>query len=232
VQKIQMSEQLALGLPARADYSAAQFVNGEANAAARSALARWRDWPNGVLALVGPPGSGKSHMAAMWREESGARLVNPTQIEATLGTLETLGPVLIEDVDRGLDEDGLFHLLNRAAKESVLGILLTARSAPVKWATTIPDLQSRLRAMSVEELHEPDDDLLRRVLEKLFRDQQSPIADGMIAYLLPRMERSVDGARRLVAELDKVALARRTPVNRGVARRVLENWDETVESEG
>ncbi len=168
----------------------------------------------------------------MWREESGARSVNATQIDATLGVLETPGPVLIEDVDRGLDEDGLFHLLNRATGESVSGILLTARTAPTRWTTSIPDLQSRLRAMSVAELHEPDDDLLRRVLEKLFRDQQSPIADGMIAYLLPRMERSVDGARRLVAELDKVAMARRTPVNRGVARRVLETWDETNESEG
>lgn len=220
-----MSEQLALGLPPRDDFSAARFVNGDANAAARAALARWRDWPGGALALVGPPGSGKSHLAAMWREESGARVASARSISDAAASMPEGRAILIEDADRGYDEAGLFHLLNRASQGKVAGILLTARTSPSRWTVTIPDLASRLAALPVAELLEPDDDLLRRVLEKLFRDHQSPVAEGMIGYLLPRMERSVDAARRLVAELDQVALARRTPVNRGVARRVLGEWD-------
>lgn len=220
-----MSEQLALGLPPRDDFSAARFVNGDANAAGRAALARWRDWPGGALVLAGPPGSGKSHLAAIWREECGARLVAAKSIGDATASLPEGRAILIEDADRGYDEDGLFHLLNRANQGKVAGLLLTARTSPARWPVTLPDLASRLAALPVAELLEPDDDLLRRVLEKLFRDHQSPVAEGMIDYLLPRMERSVDAARRLVAELDQVAMARRTPVNRGVARRVLGEWD-------
>tara|TARA_R110002073_G_scaffold76656_17_gene186077 strand:+ start:7673 stop:8356 length:684 start_codon:yes stop_codon:yes gene_type:complete len=221
-----MGKQLALGLPPRDDFSAARFVNGEANAGARSALARWRDWPGGAMALVGPPGTGKSHLGAMWREESHARLLRGQGIEAALSSSSDAIPILIEDIDRGFDEEGLFHLLNRAVSSQTQAVLLTARTSPARWPVAIPDLKSRLTALPVAELFEPDDDLLRRVLEKLFKDQQSPVADGLIDYLLPRMERSVDAARRLVAALDRDAMARRTPVNRGVARRVLEDWAE------
>lgn len=221
-----MSEQLALGLPPRDDFSAARFVNGAANAAARAALARWRDWPGGAMALVGPAASGKSHLAAMWREETGGRTISALSIVDAVAGLPSDRPVLVEDADRGFDEDGLFHLLNRANQGRTAGVLLTARTPPARWRVTIPDLVSRFAALPVTELLEPDDDLLRRVLEKLFRDHQSPVADGLIDYLLPRMERSVEAARRLVAELDRVAMARRTPVNRGVARRVLGEWDE------
>jgi chromosomal replication initiation ATPase DnaA len=82
-------------------------------------------------------------------------------------------------------------------------------------------LRSRLLALPTAALDEPDDELLARLLAKLFADRQSPLVDGLIAYLIPRMERSVEGARRLVDALDREALARRTPINRGVARRVL-----------
>jgi len=220
-----MGEQLALGLPPREDYSAASFVDGEANAAARWALAGWRAWPGRVLVLYGPPGTGKTHLARMWERESGAVYLAGAELAAALERLDEDRPVVVEDADRDADRQALFHLFNRAHRVTLPAVLLTGREAPSRWETDIPDLTSRLLAVSTAELQEPDDALLARLLKKLFADRQSPLVDGMIDYLLPRMERSVEGARQLVEALDREALARRTPINRGVARRVLDGQD-------
>lgn len=219
-----MSEQLALGLPPREDYSAASFVDGEANAAARWAIGGWRAWPGRTLVVYGPAGSGKTHLAAMWASESGGLRLPAAELADKLESLPDGVPVAIEDADRFADRAALFHLMNRAQQEKIPALLLTAREAPARWTTDIADLNSRLLAVATAELKEPDDELLSKLLKKLFADRQSPLVDGLIEYLLPRMERSVEGARRLVEALDCEALARKTPINRGVARRVLDEW--------
>ena len=48
------------------------LVVGDANRAAVDLVDRWPDWPARVAAIVGPPGSGKSHLAAIWRNRAGA----------------------------------------------------------------------------------------------------------------------------------------------------------------
>lgn len=225
-----MGEQLALGLPPREDFSAASFVDGEANAAARWALAGWRAWPGRVLVLYGPAGTGKTHLAHMWAAESGALILPGNELSSRLDNLPVERAVVIENADRGADRTALFHLLNRAQNEALPALLMTGREAPARWQTDIPDLRSRLLAIPTAALEEPDDTLLARLLTKLFADRQSPLVDGLIAYLLPRMDRSVEGARRLVEALDREALARRTPINRGVARRVLGEQDSGEET--
>lgn len=226
-----MSEQLALGFGPRDEFNAAGFVASPCNADARAALENWQAWPGHALALIGPAGSGKTHLARIWQDRTGAVLIDSRRIGEVLDALDTETPVVVENADRAMDEDGLFHLINRAGQDTLPGLLLTGRAAPASWTVNTPDLRSRLAAMPVAELTEPDDALLRQVLQKLFRDRQSPVTPGLIDYLLPRMERSIDSARRLVATLDLVALGRRTPVTRAVVRQVLKDLSETGESD-
>jgi chromosomal replication initiation ATPase DnaA len=67
----------------------------------------------------------------------------------------------------------------------------------------------------------PDDALLSAVLVKLFADRQLAVGEGVIAYLLPRIERSLAGARGVVAELDKAALSRGRAVTKQLAAEIL-----------
>jgi chromosomal replication initiation ATPase DnaA len=221
-----MKEQFALDLPARVDFRASRFIDGAANADARAALLRWRDWPRGVMALIGPEGSGKSHLASIWTEDARARTLSFRELAGGLEGLPAGTSLLVEDIDQDVPEQALFHAINRAAEQNVPALLLTARQRPVLWKVELPDLVSRLRALPHVELHEPDDELLTRVLEKLFSDRGSPVNPGVIEYLLPRMDRSVAAARQLVEQIDKRALVKKTPVTRSVAREVLERWGE------
>ncbi|PWE17843.1 hypothetical protein DDZ18_06485 [Marinicauda salina] len=213
--------QLALDLSSAPDYRAEAFAVSESNAAALAIVNRWPSWRQGHLLLIGPPASGKTHLAEMWRTRAQARRVDARALSDALSGLEPDAAVLVEDCDRGVDEDGLFHLLNRTAGETGATALLTARRAPGEWPVALPDLASRLAAAETAVLHEPDDALLRQVMEKLFRDRRTPLSAGVLEYLLARMERSVAFARLLVETLDRAALARKKPVTRSLARDAL-----------
>ena len=226
-----MTGQMALNLPVRVDFSAESFVEGRANAEAVAALARWHDWPRAVMALVGPAGAGKSHLAAIWAREAKAVVTDATGLETCLAALPSGRCLLLEDVDGEVPEAALFHAINRAAEGDIPALLLTGRTPPVLWRASLPDLVSRLRALPRADLHEPDDELLTRLLLKQFHDRGAPLRPGVIDYLLPRMERSVSAIRDLVDRMDKLALARRTPVTRAVARAVLGDLLEDGDSE-
>ena len=212
--------QLRLDLAAPA-LGRADFLTGAANAEAVAHLDDALAWPKAALALVGPAGVGKSHLAAVWAAEAGAeRLASDTP---SLRFPPPGRPVLLEDADRGADDHTLFHLLNRAA----LGegaLLLTARAAPSTWACTLPDLRSRLNALAVAQIAEPDDDLLAALLAKAFAERIVTPSPELLRYLLRRIERSAASARATVARLEAASADGR--IGLSLARRVLEEEEE------
>jgi chromosomal replication initiation ATPase DnaA len=213
--------QLALDLALEPDYSEDAFCVTEANAAAQRIMLRWPRWRYGHVLLVGPPGSGKTHMARIWAAKAKARALDPITLSKALPGVKRGEAIVLEDLHNGVDEDGLFHLLNRAAGDAGVTVLMTASRPAADWPVSLPDLASRLVAAETAVLHEPDDDLLRQVMEKLLRDRRTPMTAGVLEYLLTRMDRSVDYARALVAWLDREALARKGPVTRTLAREGL-----------
>lgn len=212
-----MTRQLRLELRRPSTYSRAEFVAGPSNAHALEALDAWPRWPGGALVLVGPEGVGKTHLARAWAESAGAAILdraNP-DVAAAAGR-----PALLEDVDRGVPEEALFHLINLAAREGG-GLLLTAQRPPVAWPAALPDLRSRLNALHVAEIEPPDDTVLEGVLQRFFRERSiRPTAD-VIPYLLWRIERSIPQAREIVRRLDEAADEAQRPISRALAREVL-----------
>jgi chromosomal replication initiation ATPase DnaA len=213
--------QLALALPHAENFAREDFLAGVSNRAALGLIERWPDWPDRALALIGPEGAGKSHLAAIWAEIAGARRVPARALGETglMGTLAT-GALVVEDASARLDERALFHLLNLVRQEEAF-VLITAQTAPASWRVELPDLASRLRAVPVVELSAPDDALLRAVLVKLFGDRQLAVDEGLIGYLATRIERSFAGARAAVEDLDREALRQKRPVTRALAAELL-----------
>jgi len=211
---------LALGFSERLGRE--DFLSGPSNATALALIERWPDWPARTVALVGPEGSGKSHLAAIWAKAAGARSIAGHAIApATVPTALATGALVIEDLREGACEDsGLFHLLNLAREQGDF-VLITAGNAPSGWATRLRDLASRLRAVPTVTLDAPDDALLRAVMVKLFADRQLAVDDALIGYLATRIERSFAAARAIVAELDREALRQKREVNRALAAELM-----------
>lgn len=216
------ARQLALDLPLRTSFAAEDFLIGSPNERAHALLESWPAWPNRLMRLSGPVGSGKSHLAAIWAGRAGAGIVAARHVVgASVPDLASRAALLIEDLDRGpLDEAALFHLVN-LGRERGHDILLTSTSAPESCGLSTPDLLSRLRLAPSVELGPPDDELLRSVLVKLFLDRQLVVDAAVIEFLSTRIERSLGAARRIVAELDREALSLGRRVTRPIAASIL-----------
>jgi chromosomal replication initiation ATPase DnaA len=210
--------QLALALDHGESLAREDFLSGPSNAAALALIDRWPDWPARTVLLRGPEGSGKSHLAAIWARQAGARMLAPRALEgAEVPIALATGALVLENLAEGrFDEAALFHLLNLAHEQRAY-VLITARSAPATWRIGLPDLASRLRAIPVVALEVPDDALLRAVIVKLFTDRQLAVDENLVAYLATRIERSFAAARAAVAALDREALRLKRPVTRALA---------------
>ena len=210
--------QLALALDHSVSFAREDFLSGPSNIAAFTLIERWPDWPDRIVALVGPEGSGKSHLAAIWAESAGARVLSARLLSiADVPSALATGALVVEDLEASdLDEQALFHLINLAREEGA-HVLFTGRSAVAGFPVTIRDLASRLRAVPAVTLTPPDDALLRSLLVKLAADRQLALDESLINYLVNRIERSFAAARAAVQKLDDEAMRQQRPVTRALA---------------
>ncbi|MCW5730507.1 MAG: DNA replication protein [Alphaproteobacteria bacterium] len=217
------ARQLVFDLPVRPALGRDDFLVAPCNREALAWIDRWPDWPQHALALAGPEGCGKTHLAHVWRASSGALLLDAATLdEASLAHLPEVA-VIVEDADRRLvSERALLHLFNMQ-RERGGHLLLTGREAPARWEVRLPDLASRLNSLPVATVRPPDEALIGALLVKLLADRQVRVGEEVLAWLLPRMERSFAFARRLVAALDDAALSRRRNISVSLAREILQH---------
>jgi chromosomal replication initiation ATPase DnaA len=218
-------EQLPLPFLHQPAFAAVDFLEAPSNAAALSWLARTGDWPGGRLAIWGAAGCGKTHLLHVWARGNGARLVTGP----ALTELPPPSSLAIDDADAIGDEALLLHTLNAAA-EARCPVLLAARPPPARWTTRLPDLASRVRAITAVEIGAAEDSLLRLLLARLLAERQVSVTRGVQDWLLLRLPRSATALREAVARLDRASLAARSPVTPALARLVLDDLlrDETV----
>lgn len=220
-----MTAQLAFDLPAPASLRREDFFVSPANALALATVESGAaGWPLGKLLLIGPAGSGKTHLAHIWARVAGADIMQAAALGQADIDARARGALVVEDAESvagdARAETALFHLHNLLAQRR-LPLLLTATRPPRDWGLRLPDLASRMQGTAITTLAPPDDALLSAVLVKLFADRQIVVAPALIGWLVARMDRSLAAARDLVAQLDAAALARGGPVTRALAQRIL-----------
>lgn len=188
-----------IALPLVTATSADAVLTGPSLEPVLALLARASEWPFRAAVLAGPPRSGKS-LLARWFAASG------------------LGDVL-DDAD-SLPEDAVFHRWNRAQAEG-RPLLIVSNKAPGAWAVALPDLASRLGAALMIEVAAPDDDLLQALVEAHAARRGLALGEAVLAYILPRLERSHAAAEALVETIDRLSLERKSAVTISLARDAL-----------
>ena len=208
--------QLVLPLETRSASGRADFIVAPANERAVAFLDSYPDWPAPAAALYGPRACGKSHLAAVWAEKAGARIIEAASLNANVPD----GALVVENVDVHVPQAPLFALLERGAP-----LLLTAQVPPSEWpqkfALSLPDLVSRARALLAFALWSPDDALLMGLAVKLFADRQLQVPESVVAHMVRSLERSPEAIRDFVARADAVALVEKRPINLILIRDLL-----------
>lgn len=229
------TRQLTLELGHTPAQGEADFLVGEGNALAHGRIMAFPYWPDPITLVTGPAKSGKSHLARIFADRSGARFAGIDDLEALARDGGT-APVIVEDVDRlDYDETGLFHLLNQSMREQ-RPMLLTAREDIANWPLATDDVRSRARRAAAYTLELTDDIQLSQMFVKLFGDRQIKVDPKIIGYLVARMERSAEEVVTLADLMDRLALAKGTAITRSVAadalnRRRLARGDASLEQD-
>lgn len=198
------------------------LVVTEANRDAAHLLTQWRAWPNGALALVGPKGAGKTHLALAWALEAGARQLQPAASPETAATLfqEADRRLVVDDADGPRNEEMLWRLLDLARTEGG-AVLLVAAEPPARWPVSTPDLASRLKSLAVARLQEPDQALMEVVLRRICREQFIYLRDDAARYLALRLPRTFEAAHQAAAALDADLVRGAKPVSLKAAKAAL-----------
>jgi chromosomal replication initiation ATPase DnaA len=204
--------QLVLPLGNRPALGREDFIVGEGNRAAVALIDAWPDWPAPAAALHGPPGSGKSHLAAIWAARAGAEIVEASVLDGTQA-----GPLAVENADSVTSGAGIFALIERGEP-----LLLTGRTPPVEWPVALPDLSSRYGAMMPLSLQAPDHGMLEMLAFKLFADRQLRVPDAVVTRMINALERSPGAIRDFVARADEAALSRKRAITPALIRELLD----------
>ncbi len=202
------------------------FMVAACNHEAFALVDSWPAWPFFAICIYGPEGCGKTHLATMFAHNV-ANLANwPYKVPVvrakdirfeTLQLFEKCSCLIVEELSENVDNEALFHLYNHYRNEGGY-ILFTAAQAPARTRFTLPDLQSRMNIVPSVAINEPDDEMLSALILKLFTDRQIMVAPEIINYILLNMQRSFAYARKLVAEIDSISLARKRAVSLAIVK--------------
>ena len=202
------------------------FMVAACNHEAFALVDSWPAWPFFAICIYGPEGCGKTHLATMFAHNV-ANLANwPYKVPVvrakdirfeTLQLFEKCSCLIVEELSENVDNEALFHLYNHYRNEGGY-ILFTAAQAPARTRFTLPDLQSRMNIVPSVAINEPDDEMLSALILKLFTDRQIMVAPEIINYILLNMQRSFAYARKLVAEIDSICLARKRAVSLAIVK--------------
>jgi chromosomal replication initiation ATPase DnaA len=192
--------QIPFDLSPKPSHSFDNFLVSESNAAAVAAVKAWPEWPSPILMLVGPQGSGKTHLGKAWQTFSGGVFI---------------------DEAHAMDEASLFKVMNQALNGDIPGLLLADRQAPQDWDTQMPDLRSRLSNTPIAMIDEHDDEILEPVVRKLFQDKGRDVSQGLISYLLKYQERSIAAQRIIASELEAAAQRQKADLTKAFAAKYL-----------
>jgi chromosomal replication initiation ATPase DnaA len=226
------SAQLTLELAPEPGFERDNFIISGSNEQAYAMIELWPGWPDPMLLILGPSGSGKSHLGAIWAAMSkGAIRPAASLAEADIDALASVGPLLLEDADRiGQSEARLFHLVN-LMRERGTALVMTAKAPPDAWGLRTADLLSRLRLAPTVALGPPDDALMRAVLVKLLVERQLVVDTSVVGYIALRLERSLGAARAFIDALDREAMARQRRISRAMAADVLRTMEGSEEQD-
>ena len=216
--------QLAFDLGHRPAFGRDDFLVGPGNEEAVAHIDRWPDWTGHALAIFGPPGCGKSHLAHVFALRAGAAVIAPGAVTggSMAGLVERNESLVIESGESVSDSRALLHLFN-AMKEQDRHMLFTSCEPPSRWHVDLPDLKSRMAAVQAVRIEAPDDAMIEAVLVKLFADRQLSVSPHVVSYMIRRMDRSFAAARRIVDLADTESLAGQRPITVPLIKGVLKS---------
>jgi chromosomal replication initiation ATPase DnaA len=215
------SSQLIFEIPLRASYKAEDFIISDSNQEAFNYTTAWPNWIDFGLFIFGPKACGKTHLATIWAHKSGAKFIHAMDLPKFEGNPLYL---VVEDI-QNLTAEGcekLFHLYNTLHQKK--GNLMVTADRPLSELNLpLKDLESRLSRLVSIQINQPDEELMRLYIMKLFSDLQVIVSSNEVNYLAVHLNRDFIDVFKVVRLLNTKSIEQKRKITIPFIKSVLEN---------
>ena len=216
-----MTDQLILKFPNNKIYLQEDFYVSPSNQEAYDFINSWPKWLKQMVNIFGPPGSGKSHLASIFKNKTTTLEVQSNELnDQTFLDFKIKEGLIIENLNENISEDILFSLWNAALQDNKY-ILITSLKPIYSYKFKLPDLKSRVNSSAFIGINLPSDDLISVILAKNFSDKQIKFEKKHIDYIIKRIDRSYEKISQFISTLEKYSLKKGSSFNLKLIKEVL-----------
>ena len=204
------SKQLYFDMPDKTALGIEDYIITESNSFAFDLISRMIKGEINQGVISGPSFSGKTHLSKILIKNIGSNesLYIDRDYKKIIEKAGSSNLIVIENIDKLIEdrsEEDLFHIIN-FTKENDKKLLMTSCKSISNIEFKLEDLKSRLNAILEAKIMQPDDELMKLVLIKIFNDKQLLINPNVINFLKSRLERSYKSINDFIEKIDKFSL--------------------------
>ena len=208
------------------------FYVSNKNELAYKMIKKWPEWPTQVVYIYGSEKCGKSLVCKLWKDISQGIYINKSNFMEKLIAQNDLTYIqnhnwIIDDVDYIISfednkyEEKILNLINIIKTSGKNNILMTSRKMPRFLDSGLKDLISRISSATVIEMRDPDEILLKKIIEKYLNERNIQINNESLDYLINRIERSYKSALKFAKQIDIMSLEKKTKINKSFLKSIL-----------
>ena len=208
------------------------FYVSTKNELAYKMIKKWPEWPTKVVYIYGSEKCGKSLVCKLWKDISRGIYINKKNFLEKLIAQNDLSYIqnhnwIIDDVDYIISfednkyEEKILNLINIIKASGKNNILMASRKMPRLLDSGLKDLISRISSATVIEMRDPDEILLKKIIEKYLNERNIQINNESLDYLINRIERSYKSALKFAKMIDIMSLEKKTKINKSFLKSIL-----------
>ncbi len=167
--------------------------------------------------LFGPRKSGKSHLINIWKEKNDALIYKDNLIEI----INSKKNVAIDNVLELQSEEEVFHIINHC-KSFNLKIFSTSSLNLNSYSHDLNDFYSRLKSFYFIEIKQPDDEMCKIIMTKLFYEKQIIVKNNEIFnFIFNRVNRTYSEIYSVINKLDVLSLEKKKQLTIPLIKEIL-----------
>ena len=184
-------------------------------------LNKWPKWEKNFLNINGERFSGKTHLINIFlRKFRGVKFEAKSFNNDDLKKVKIYQNIVIENLTNDIDENLIFTLLNIIDQDNKY-IIVTSNEPIVNIEFNLDDLKSRSKNFLLQNIKQPDDELMFALLLKNFSDRQILIDQKLIDYIIKRINRSYSKIFDFIYKIDEMSLKKKKPIDFKIIKEVL-----------
>ena len=213
--------QLILKFDYEKNFKDQDFYLSKSNEYSFKLLNSWPKWQKNFINIIGEKFSGKTHLINIFIEKFKGIKINAGEINnQSLKEIKFYENIVIEDLDRQVDENLFFTLLNIIDQDNKY-LIVTTKIPIVDISFKLDDLNSRSKNFLLSNIKKPEDDLMFALILKNLSDRQISINKKLIDFIIKRIDRSYGKIFDFIYKIDEISLKRKKPIDFKIIKEAL-----------